>query len=196
MWKGFQLEPQARHPGIVLELRSCQEEIADILAVMKTRASAVGMDMLKAISRLGNDYSYFVAKNGRGENARYGVMVLGAPPFGQAQADRNEMESGIHRSLWVEALIADPRSGLGARLLETAEKLGAEGGWPAISLSAYEDEATEPDSPAYSIAGYYEKRNFTYSGQANVEKESGEEYYYPIYMKYIGREEGAGYSRK
>lgn len=94
----------------------------------------------------------------------------------------------IDNSIWVEALVADQDSGLGGKLLQHAALYAAEHGKTGVSLAAYEfDKAPDQQNKykiidPYSVASYYENKDFTYTASGYIEEDNGKSLYYPIYF--------------
>jgi hypothetical protein len=160
-------------------------------------------NMLYDFEEMKEDHSYFTASNNEG--SQHGIMSIKEPPqktensqeldFSEWRENEsrinyeevfNKADSKIDNSVWVEGLVADQSSGLGGKLLEDAEKKARDDSKAATALAAYEFDPKDRDLTAspYSVAGYYEKKGYSYSGQAKEEvDDEGNSHFYPIYYK-------------
>lgn len=159
--------------------------IAPFVEAMRSRASGGTSAMVEDFAKIKPGCLYFVATNDKeGSEARYGLMSLRlAPPEivdkGAARSNDPDHAKG---TVWVEGVVADAGSGLGAILLDHAETV-AQSRKCNLSLAAMEE--TFGDKP-YSMAGYYAKRGMQYSGDALVEEaEEARKVYHPIYYKHV-----------
>lgn len=175
----------------VVKSEESNKSIADIVDLMQPRAVGAAADMLFDFKELEEDYRYFVATNELdGEDERFGLMSVKTPPEVQGPApDAKNPE--IDSSLWVEGLVADAGSGLGALLLNTVEEIARQEQKLAVAMAAYEYDPKDrgEEGAPYSIAGYYEKKGYHYTGEAyeEVDDESQSSYFYPIYSKPIAQ---------
>ena len=158
--------------------------LADIVEAMRLRCATSGAaTMVEDFAKVKPGCEYWLATNDKeGAEARYGLMSIKRvpPPIIDAGHARTGDPDHVMGTLWVEGVVADDKSGLGAVLLNHAEQLAREAGCN-LSLAAMEE--TFDDKP-YSMAGYYAKRQMQYSGDAlREEAEAGREVLHPIYVK-------------
>lgn len=164
-----------------------EERIEEAVKSMNERAVGAAVNMLFDFQEKDDDMDYFLATNEEpGGNERFGLMSLKGAPGVQPGQPGPAVAHRIDGSVWVEGLVADPGSGLGSHLLQSAEAHAAKQG-RAISLAAYEYDPADQgmEGSPYSIAGYYgDKRGYQYSGEAYVESDPDHgDYFYPIYIK-------------
>lgn len=165
-------------------------EIGRIVQAMLSRDPDGGTrTMIEDFAKPKAGCEYFVATNDKpGAEARYGLMSVKALPPQVSDPGRAKEGDADHAkgTLWVEGVVADPGSKLGAVLLDYAEQVARSRG-QNLSLAAMEE--TFGDKP-YSMAGYYQKRGMEYSGDALVETaEEGRKVFHPIYYKEDGQQQ-------
>ena len=150
---------------------------------------------------------YFVAKQGQ----KFGVMIIREAPYqvmsedqgcSVKQGDLDTLDIALNNSLYIDGLAADKGSKLGRLLLEKAQALSRVEDKSGVSLAADERDLTSsiyhPQTKImtrrsdhsvyrhsivepYSVASYYEKRGFEYTGQAFVDEVTQQ--VGPIYFK-------------
>ena len=196
--------PTPPKPDTPWIFKADNEQLDLVISAMSKRASLASQDLLNSLRPYGSSMEVFVASNGKkNDDARFAIMgVKDKSP--SSQPNRTSVPSEklyldpvvnllIDESLWIELLVADPKSGLGSKLLDQAEIIARAKGKKGLALSAYEFDPKDTDKDSteapYSIADYYaQKKGFAFTGQANedIEQEnSGENahYFYPIYVK-------------
>jgi len=129
---------------------------------------------------------YFVAEKTAGDTTLYGLMSIKGPPTIQGNEKHQSTQDKIDKSVWVDLLVTDEKSGLATPLLQQAGQFAKEQAIPYVSLAAYEFYAA--GGQPYSVAGYYSaKHGYEYTGEAYVEIDDGETNIYPIYSKKVSQ---------
>ena len=180
------------------------EQLDIVISAMSKRANQASQDLLNSLRPYVPPMEVFIASNGKkNEDARYAIMCIkDKAPSNQhnnmfINSENQYLDPVVNLliddSLWIELLVADPKSGLGSTLLDQAEIIARAKGKKGLALSAYEFDPKDNDKDSteapYSIADYYaQKKGFAFTGQANEEieqEDSGESvhYFYPIYVK-------------
>ena len=163
------------------------DTLKEVVKKMRERAekesgTAALQNMLYNFESMNEDYSYFLATNElKGEEERFGLMSIGNVPA--LKPGEQGINPNLESSIWVDGLVAEKNSKLGAHLIKHAELLAIKSE-KGIALAAYEYDPRDQDSKekSYTIAPYYElKRGYQYSGEAYEEVDDDKSYYYPIY---------------
>jgi hypothetical protein len=174
----------------VSEIKNSDGLIEVVKSMRDKKPTEAAENMLWDFDEMQDGHRYFEARNGENQ---YGLMSIKPPPKLKEGEEVTENSSKIDDSLWVEGLVADSKSGLGSELLAHAEEIARKEEKKGTALAAYEcDLNPDPKYPdfvndPYSVTGYYEKKGYSYSGEAKEElgEVDGEKnsYFYPIYHK-------------